>query len=183
MSFSQASSYFLSSANVLLSNVLPNTLNLLSSFRVRDQISKSHNRTQKILLINLSNNMSWYLTCTLYQISSYSSFVIRNRQNVITSVTQLWNSLMVFSNSMWLKVFIACKLWSFFENSSSLSPHTEVMYFDVRAIVPGQQKKYHKKTTTILFYILFVKESINNTKIKNVWSYTSKLPYVTGCVA
>jgi hypothetical protein len=57
------------------------------------------------------------------------------------------------------------------------------MYFDVRAIVPGQQKKYHKKTKTILFYILFVKELINNTKIKNVWSYTSKLPYVTGCIA
>jgi len=123
------------------------------------------------------------LTDTLYQISSYSSFVIWNRQNVITSVTQLWNSSMVFSNSMWLKVFIACKLWSFFENSSSLSPHTEVMYFDVRAIAPGQQKKCHKKTTTIHFLILFVKELRNNTKIKNVWSYTSNLQYVKGCVA
>jgi hypothetical protein len=88
---------------------------------------------------------------------------------------------MVFSNSMWLKVFIACKLWSFLENSSSLSPHTEVMYFDVRAIVPGEQK-CHKKTTTVHFLILFVKELMNNTKIKNAWSFTSNLPYIR-CVA
>jgi hypothetical protein len=39
MPFSQASSYFFSSANVLLSTLLPYTLNLLSSFRVRDHIS------------------------------------------------------------------------------------------------------------------------------------------------
>jgi hypothetical protein len=41
MPFSQASSYFLSGANILLSTLLPNTLNLLSSFRVRDQISNT----------------------------------------------------------------------------------------------------------------------------------------------
>jgi hypothetical protein len=32
------------------------------------------------------------------------------------------------------------------------------MYFDVKATVPGQQKKCHKKTTTIHFLILFVIE-------------------------
>jgi hypothetical protein len=57
------------------------------------------------------------------------------------------------------------------------------MYFDVRAIVPGQQKKCHKKTTTMHFLILFVKGLMNNTKIKNVWSYISNIPHVTGCVA